>query len=207
MACSRLPKTAKKCYGGAPATETPMRFFFLGPRLFGVRAGLSFGLNELLRATSKPVSTSQMTGSFVYVIEGENGRHKIGSSRDPIQRISELQTGSPVPLKFAYIGVTPGTGFDIEHAAHALLDAQRTHREWFAVPASIAIGAVMESASRIGQPIQQVPPEIVPQIIYQASTGSAPPKQRLQDNGLFILACALIGGSLSAYYVWSVLNP
>ena len=51
-----------------------------------------------------------MTGSFVYVIEGQAGHHKIGVSRDPIQRLSELQTGSPVPLKFAYIGVTPGTG-------------------------------------------------------------------------------------------------
>lgn len=110
-----------------------------------------------------------MTGSFVYVIEGEAGHHKIGVSRDPIQRKADLQTGSPVPLRFAYIGVTPGTGYNIEDRAHELLDAHRKEGEWFLVPASIAIGATLEAASRLGEPIQQVPPESVPQIIYLAN--------------------------------------
>jgi hypothetical protein len=56
-----------------------------------------------------------------------------------------LQTGSPVPLRFAYIGVTPGTGYNIEQSAHALLDAYRKQGEWFLVPTSIAIGATLES--------------------------------------------------------------
>ena len=103
-----------------------------------------------------------MTGSFVYVIEGHAGHHKIGVSRDPIQRKAELQTGSPFPLRFAYIGVTPGTGYEIEGHAHQLLDAHRKEGEWFLVPASIAIGATIEAAGRLGEPIQQVPPETVP---------------------------------------------
>jgi predicted GIY-YIG superfamily endonuclease len=41
-----------------------------------------------------PGSGGTMTGSFVYVIEGHAGHHKIGVSRDPIQRLAELQTGS-----------------------------------------------------------------------------------------------------------------
>ena len=110
-----------------------------------------------------------MTGSFVYVIEGESGHHKIGVSRDPIRRLADLQTGSHVRLKFAYIGVTPGTGYDIEQSAHQLLDAHRKEGEWFLVPASIAIGATLEAASRLGEPIQQVPPETVPQIIFLAN--------------------------------------
>jgi hypothetical protein len=154
-----------------------MRFFFSGPRVFGIRPGISLGASDFRGAFGSTTSTVRgrsaqggtMTGSFLYVIEGESGHHKIGVSRDPIQRMAQLQTGSHAPLRFAYIGVTPGTGYDIEGRAHQLLDAHRKEGEWFLVPASIAIGATLEAASRLGEPIQQVQPEIVPQIIYLAN--------------------------------------
>ena len=41
---------------------------------------------------------------FVYVISGEQGRRSIGCSDNPRQRLKELQTGSPYPLKFEFIG-------------------------------------------------------------------------------------------------------
>lgn len=146
-----------------------MRFFFIGPRIFGIRPGISFGASDFRKAFAPSASRSNMTGSFVYVIANGIGGHKIGSSTDPIQRIAGLQTGSAHELKFSYIGVTPGTGFNVEHAAHDLLDQHRIHNEWFNVPASIAIGAVIEAANRLGEPIQQVAPEIVPQIIFLAN--------------------------------------
>ncbi len=142
-----------------------------------------------------------MTGSFVYVIEGQAGHHKIGVSRDPIQRKADLQTGSPVPLRFAYIGVTPGTGYNIEDAAHALLDAHREEGEWFSVPASIAIGATLEAASRLGEPIQQVQPEIVPQIIYLANqSGTAAPKGTVKVRDLVMSAVVVGSWIWLAYY-------
>jgi hypothetical protein len=152
-----------------------MRFFFTGPRVMGIRPGISLGASDFRRAfgakgsNARAGAGSTMTGSFVYVIEGENGHHKIGVSRDPIARLAQLQTGSHVPLKFSYIGVTPGTGYDIEGRAHELLETHRKQGEWFLVPASIAIGATLEAASRLGDPIQQVSPEMVPQIIYLAN--------------------------------------
>ena len=168
-----------------------MRFFFTGPRFFGIRPGIIFNPNDFRRIMRGKSSQNAMTGSFVYVIEGESGHHKIGVSRDPIQRMAQLQTGSHVPLKFAYIGVTPGTGYDIEGCAHELLDAHRKEGEWFLVPASIAIGAALEAASRLGEPIQQVPPEKVPLIIYLANqhgSGSeaAPPMGPLKAAVIFI---------------------
>ncbi len=155
-----------------------MRFFFTGPRLFGIRPGVSFGASDFGRftRTSPAGSTGGMTGSFVYVIADQSGRHKIGSSRDPIQRIAQLQTGSADRLSFAYIGATSGVGTNVEFAAHALLARQNVINEWFAVPASIAIGAVIECAGRLGEPIQQVAPEAVPQIIKLASQPDQPPK-------------------------------
>jgi hypothetical protein len=150
-----------------------MRFFFSGPRILGIRPGIILGASDFRRAFGSTTTTTRgrgaMTGSFVYVIANGIGGHKIGSSTDPIQRIAGLQTGSAHELKFAYIGVTPGTGFNVEHAAHDLLDQHRIHNEWFNVPASIAIGAVIEAANRLGEPIQQCRPEIVPQIIRAAN--------------------------------------
>src|SRR5260370_24611534 len=85
-----------------------MRFFLSGPRIMGVRLGVIFGASDFRKAFgAKRGATGNMTGSFVYVIEGAAGHHKIGVSRDPIQRKADLQTGSPVPLRFAYIRVTP----------------------------------------------------------------------------------------------------
>jgi hypothetical protein len=186
-----------------------MRFFFTGPRFLGIRPGISFGPGDFRRLT-RPRQASdagQMTGSFVYVISNGLGGHKIGQSTDPIQRISNLQTGSAQELKFAYIGVTPGTGFNVEGAAHDLLEQHRIHREWFAVPASIAIGAVIEAAQRLGEPIQQVSPEMVPQIIYQASQPepAAPSRWRGNQRRTFWILLAI--ASLLWAFIFSSLMP
>jgi hypothetical protein len=167
-----------------------MRFFFTGPRIFGIRPGVILGASDFRKAFAPSASRSNMTGSFVYVIEGQAGHHKIAVSRDPIQRKADLQTGSPVPLRFAYIGVTPGTGYNIEDAAHELLDAHRQEGEWFLVPASIAIGATLEAANRLGEPIQQVSAESVPQIIYRS--GTAAPKGTVKFRDL-VMSTVVVG--------------
>jgi hypothetical protein len=143
-----------------------MRFFVTGPKILGFRPGVIFSPRDLVAATRQPQST---TGSFAYVIANEIGHHKIGVSTNPLRRIAELQTGSSSALRFAYIGVTPSTAYAIEDGAHDLLAAHQTINEWFAVPASIAIGAVIEAAGRLGEPIQQVQPAMVPQIIRMTS--------------------------------------
>jgi hypothetical protein len=178
-----------------------MRFFFTGPRIFGIRPGISLGASDFRKVFAPSASRSNMTGSFVYVIEGQAGHHKIGVSRDPIQRKAELQTGSPVPLRFSYIGVTPGTGYEIEGHAHQLLDAHRKEGEWFLVPASIAIGATIEAAGRLGEPIQQVPAEIVPQIIFLANqSGTAAPKGTVKVRDL-VMSVVVVGAWIwLAYY-------
>ncbi|WP_439398719.1 GIY-YIG nuclease family protein [Bradyrhizobium sp. PMVTL-01] len=144
-----------------------------------------------------------MTGSFVYVIKGVGNHHKIGVSTDPIARLATLQTGSHEPLDFAYIGVTSGTGFSIERAAHDLLAAYRASGEWFAVPASIATGAVIEAAGRVGEPIQQVPPQLVPTIIQMASQPEAPAPRRVHPFWKWALAILLVLlAALIAIAIW-----
>jgi T5orf172 domain len=179
-----------------------MRFFFTGPRIFGIRPGVILGASDFRKAFAPSASRSNMTGSFVYVIEGQAGHHKIGVSRDPIQRLSDLQTGSPFPLRFAYIGVTPGTGYNIEGVAHNLLEQHKVLNEWFTVPASIAIGATLEAAMRLGEPIQQVAPEIVPQIVYLANrSGTAAPKGTVKVRDLVMSAVVVGAWIWLAYFL------
>jgi hypothetical protein len=92
-----------------------MRFFFIGPRILGIRPGISFGLNELLRLATKPKYNKPgepMTGSFLYVIRGDHNLVKVGVSTNPTARLASLRTGSAFPIDFSYLAVTPGTGFD-----------------------------------------------------------------------------------------------
>lgn len=150
-----------------------MRFFFSGPRFLGIRPGILFKAGDFVKMFKLSIRpTSQPPPSFIYVIEGEGGKHKIGVSSDPIRRISTLQTGSPVPLKFSFIAVAPDmpASYFIESQAHELLQKYNTSGEWFAVPASVAIGAVFEGSIRSGYPIQQVKPKTVPTIISLAKS-------------------------------------
>jgi Meiotically up-regulated gene 113 len=100
-----------------------------------------------------------MAGTYVYVISGDHGRQKIGVTHDPRRRISELQTGSPFPLRFAFVGQTDGFGYDIEGEVHFTLHQHRQSGEWFTVPPEVAIAAVMGAAYRLGHAMRPVDPE------------------------------------------------
>jgi hypothetical protein len=102
-----------------------MRFYLSGPRILGIRPGVSFDANDLRRFAAPSAPRAAVQGSFVYVVKGDHGRVKIGVSTDPSSRLASLQTGSPFPLEFAFVGVSPGNGYDIEAAAHAMLGHMR----------------------------------------------------------------------------------
>jgi Meiotically up-regulated gene 113 len=153
-----------------------MRFFFIGPRILGVRPGISFGLNELLRLATKPQrkSAESMTGSFVYVIRGDHSLVKIGVSTNPNARLAQLRTASAFPIDFSYLAVTPGTGFNIEQGAHAMLASHRCAGEWFDVAPEMAVAAIAGAAHKLGQPILPVTADVAEQILRIAANGSGP---------------------------------
>ena len=105
--------------------------------------------------------------TFVYVISGDHGRQKIGCSNDPKQRIRELQTGSPYPLKFEFVGeAVDDVGGQIEVEAHFMLAQHRAEGEWFVVPPDVAVTAVMAASHRLGYRIKPVDPDAVAQKSY-----------------------------------------
>jgi Meiotically up-regulated gene 113 len=154
-----------------------MRFFFMGPRILGIRPGISFGANELLRLATKPKQnkpSEPITGSFLYVIRGDHNLVKIGVSTNPNARIAQLRTASAFPIDFSYLAVTPGTGFDIEQGAHEMLKSHRCSGEWFDVQPEIAVAAIAGAAHKLGQPILPVTAEVANQILQIAANGSGP---------------------------------
>ena len=76
-----------------------MRFFFTGPRIFGIRPGVILGASDFRKAFAPSASRSNMTGSFVYVIEGQAGHHMIGASTDPIARLSGASRPTTHPVE------------------------------------------------------------------------------------------------------------
>lgn len=112
-----------------------------------------------------------MPAVFVYVISGDHGRQKIGSSDNPRQRIKDLQTGSPFPLKFEFIGETENLGGGaIEVEAHFMLAQHRAAGEWFVVPPDVAITAVMAAAHRLGYRCKPVDIDSVKGQTFQIGT-------------------------------------
>ena len=73
--------------------------------------------------------------TFVYFIGPENGPIKIGSAREPYQRLLTLQTGNADEL-FLY-AIADG-GFAIESAYHRRFNAFRKRGEWFDLADPIA---------------------------------------------------------------------
>ena len=73
---------------------------------------------------------------FVYIIKGGE-RHKIGrTSRSVAQRLSQLQTGSPLPLTIA-VQITAGNAAELENSLHEAYQAKRVNgTEWFDLDAN-----------------------------------------------------------------------
>jgi hypothetical protein len=155
-----------------------MRVFFSGPRILGIRPGISFGAEDLLgsrrRQTQRP-ACEPMTGSFVYVVRGDHNLVKIGTTTNPRARLAQLRTSSAFPIDYSYIAVTPdNSGPLIEGAAHDLLDRHRLNGEWFDVAPEMAVAALSAAAHKLNRPLLQVSLDNADQILRITGYGQLP---------------------------------
>lgn len=79
--------------------------------------------------------------ALLYVIGPECGPWKIGISDNPRGRLTELQVGSPIPLRIHH-EMLVHDAHGIEKAVHAELEQSRLHGEWFSCPLSDVIGVI-----------------------------------------------------------------
>jgi hypothetical protein len=126
----------------------------IGPRIFGIRTGVSLGREDFARA-GQTTSTAAIDPdhSFIYVIKGDNGLCKIGFTTNPNARLAQLRTASASPLEFAWIGAPKADVIAIERDVHTMLNQYRRNGEWFAVEPDAAVGAIHSVAYRRGQPV------------------------------------------------------
>jgi hypothetical protein len=154
-----------------------MRLFFRGPRIFGIRPGISFGAEDFGGTRRRTQAAGEpMTGSFVYVVRGDHNLVKIGVTRNPRARLASLRTASAFPVVYSYIAFTDNSGPMIEGAAHTLLERHRTNGEWFDVAPEMAVAALSAAAHNMRRPLLQVSLENADQILrVVASGGQLPP--------------------------------
>jgi hypothetical protein len=77
-----------------------MRFWLSGPRFLGIRPGISFALSELTRRRPSPrrLQSRQLSGSFIYIVQADDGLVKVGISGNPNARLAQLQRASTAHL-------------------------------------------------------------------------------------------------------------
>jgi T5orf172 domain len=159
-----------------------LRFWLAGPRVFGIRPGVSFGPEDFRRMASagqqqQSAQGARRTSSFVYVIENSHGDVKVGISADPNGRMANLQTGNPFPLRLAYVAaVKSDRGDAIETAVHGTLDRHRKAGEWFGVSVEMAVAAIAAASFRVNDPIVAVDPGQVDRIIALSQASQATPQ-------------------------------
>ena len=132
-----------------------MGFFVFGPRLGLFRSSYSFSDTRGRRDVQY---AARGGGAFVYVIEGEHGRVKIGVSSTPPNRLATLQTGSPYRLHLAYATWAGEHAYLVEQEAHFRLDAFRVGGEWFATSREVAVAAINVAAAGLSVPLDELPP-------------------------------------------------
>lgn len=69
---------------------------------------------------------------FVYVAkEMSSGRHKIGISKNPEERVRQLNVGNPEPLELVHAYLATEQGHKSERIAHGLYEGEKLRSEWF----------------------------------------------------------------------------
>ena len=88
----------------------------------------------------------------VYLIRGNNGKYKIGISKNPKERIRALQTGNSEQLKIieTYESENAGT---IEFALHAQYSHVKKTGEWFDLSISDEVNFI-KNCQRIDESIK-----------------------------------------------------
>lgn len=128
-------------------------FFFISKRLpFGLRAGFSVPIGQPFQQATRRSGTSLgMAGmQFVYVILGDHGLVKIGTTSNMDARIAALRTSSPFQLKPVYALAVDIDARMIEQEVHRRLDKHRCAGEWFDCSPAIAEQAINQVAGDFG---------------------------------------------------------
>jgi T5orf172 domain len=179
-----------------------MRLWLSGPRILGIRPGVTFRRDELFEKPKQRKSAS--SGSFIYVVQADNGMLKIGVSTNPGARLAQLRASSPFKLSFAYMGALRCDGYAMEAAAHETLSRHRLGGEWFNCPVDMAVAAIGAAAYRLGEPIASGDPKFADEIVRMINETAAAPKRSWPWRGIAIAIGAAAGAIIAADFIFRI---
>lgn len=106
----------------------------------------------------------------VYVVEGGYRHIKVGISRNMHNRLIQIQTGCPFPVKLASKWETPYAR-KVEKAAHKVLKKYRATGEWFILPANVGTAVVETLISAEPRPRNNYMAEPLPAVVFCGNCG------------------------------------
>ena len=133
-----------------------MRLRLNGSKIIAARAGETFGPQDPVTRTRETAGAFKKAGQrsvgFLYIIRGEHGLLKVGSTTDPVARLAELRNTSPFLLHIEYLCFMRADLYlKVEGAVQEALDRYRVNLVWFDCEARVAISAIDVAARRHGQ--------------------------------------------------------
>jgi phage regulator Rha-like protein len=115
----------------------------------------SKSIQDFMDAAPGDEGIKSMGGGFVYLIQAKTTNYcKIGVSSKPFQRLTTLQTGSPLELIIVE-RIFSTEPFKLEAALHRHYSQQWVRGEWYDLPKS-EIDLFVVSANRIDSQIEQL---------------------------------------------------
>lgn len=91
---------------------------------------LSNEIEEYLKPKEKIKVQDKSKSGFVYLLEGENGKYKIGCSINPERRCKELCLSSCEKHKLIHT-IASDDMYGLEKMCHTIFKDKRSHSEWF----------------------------------------------------------------------------
>ena len=91
---------------------------------------LSNEIEEYLKPKEKTKHKDKSKAGFVYLLEGENGKYKIGCSVNPERRCKELCLSSCENHKLVHT-IASDDMYALEKMCHTIFKDKKSHSEWF----------------------------------------------------------------------------
>lgn len=88
--------------------------------------------------------------AYIYVMRDVNGPAKIGFSKSPVARRSQVSSDASATITIPFAAMVDGNHRVLERMAHEILRDKRVAGEWFDVTDEAAVDAVRKAADVLG---------------------------------------------------------
>lgn len=150
---------------------THMRVWLSGPRMMGLRPGISMNVNELAGSASKSSSVEKPTGCFVYVLHNvAKNLVRVGTTDNPFTERAMFESATSDQLDLSYIAAVPGDGGQkILKNFRKVTEGAKKVGGWLQIDVATAESAVIGASIGASIPILQTSTDQVREILDEVA--------------------------------------